>query len=250
MINPMFDHIPQQGELEGKTIAIVAMGRSAASYMVLAAHHGGARRVADYVIAINAMGGVIHHDLLTAMGALRIQQLRIDAMAEGRLPENPPLVGTMSWLDSYERPWLTSRAWDWFPAAQEMPLEEVISDLGTAYINNTVSWAVAWALYQRPAALKLFGCDFSYDGDRHKAESGRGSVEYLLGIAHARGVKVEVPVETSLLDANVPPDQKPYGYDSEDISIQWQDGRAVVTRTERETLPSAEEIEHRYRRVK
>lgn len=248
MTNPI--SIPQQGELEGKTIAIVAMGRSAASYMVLAAHHGGRQRVADYVIAINAMGGVIYHDLLIAMDDLRIQERRIEAMAAGRLPENPPLVGTMSWLKDYDRPWLTSRAWEQYPNAQEMPLEEVISDLGTAYINNTVSWAVAWALYQRPAALKLFGCDFSYGEDRHKAESGRGSVEYLLGIAHARGVKVEVPIETSLLDANVPANQKPYGYDSEDVSIEWQDGRAKVTRTPREELPSAEEIEHRYRRTK
>lgn len=246
----MSEGLPKVGDLEGKTIAIVAMGRSAAGYMILAAHHGGRKRVADYVIAINAMGGVIYHDLLIAMDDLRIQEARIEAMAEGRIAENPPLVGTMAWLKEYDRPWLTSRAWEQYPHAQEMPIEDVINDLGTAYFNNTVSWAVAWALHHKPGTLKLFGCDFSYGDSAHKAESGRGSVEYLLGIAHARGVKVEVPVETTLLDACVPASEKPYGFDTEDVSIAWEDGRATVTRTPREKLPTAEEIEYRYRRVK
>ena len=243
-------HIPQFPELEGKSIAIVAIGRTSASWAILASHFGGRHRVADYVIAINAMGGVIYHDLLIAMDDVRIQEARIEAMAEGRLPENPPLIGTMDWLKSYERPWLTSRAWEKYPMATEMPIEEVINDLGTAYFNNTVSWAVAWALHHKPGTLKLFGCDFSYGDSAHKAESGRGSVEYLLGIAHARGVKVEVPVETTLLDACVPASEKPYGFDTEDVLIEWHDGRAKVTRTPRENLPTAEEIEHRYRRVK
>lgn len=242
--------LPALGDLEGKTIAIVAMGRSAASYMILAAHQGGRRRVADYVVAINAMGGVIHHDLLIAMDDLRIQEIRIEAMREGRLPENPPLVGTMQWLKGYDRPWLTSRAWEEYPMAEEMPIEEIVNDLGTSYMNNTVAWAVAWAICQKPAKLSIFGADFSYGEDRHKAESGRGSVEYLLGVAHARGIKVELPIETTLLDANVPPSEKPYGYDSENVKIEWQDGRAVVTREPREKLPTAEEMEFRYRRVK
>lgn len=242
--------IPQVGDLEGKSIAIIAMGRSAGSYMILAAHNGGRQRVADYVIAINAMAGVIQHDLLIAMDDLRIQERRVQAMAEGRLPENPPLIGTMQWLKTYDQPWLTSRAWEEYPAAQEMPIEDVINDLGTSYFNNTVSWAIAWALHHKPAVLKLFGADFSYGDNAHKAESGRGSVEYLLGIAHARGVKVEVPVETTLLDACVPASEKPYGYDSEDVTISWDGGRATVTREPRENLPTAEEIEYRYRRVK
>ena len=243
-------HIPQFPELEGKSIAIVAMGRTSASWAILASHFGGRHRVADYVIAINAMGSVIQHDLLVAMDDLRIQEIRVAAMEEGRLPENPPLVGTMQWLKDYNQPWLTSRAHEDYPNAQEMPIEEVINNLGTAYMNNTVSWAVAWAICHKPSAIKLFGCDFTYNEDRAKAESGRGSVEYLLGIAHARGIKTEVPVETTLLDACVPASEKPYGYDSEDVEIKWEDGRAIVTRTPREELPSAEEIEHRYRRVK
>lgn len=244
------DRLPELGELEGKTIAIVAMGRSAASYVILAAHNGGKHRMADCVVAINAMGGVIHHDVLIAMDDLRVQERRIEAMAEGRMPENPPLAGTMQWLKDYDRPWLTSRMWVEYPQAKEMPIEEILTDLGTAYMNNTVSWAVAWAICQKPAMIKLFGADFSYPESQHKAESGRGSVEYLLGIAHARGIRVEVPVETTLLDACVPADQKPYGYDSEDLEITWASGKATVKRTPKEHLPTAEEMEYRYRRVK
>ena len=95
--------------------------------------------------------------------------------------------------------------------------------------------------------LHVYGVDMATGGE-YAAQ--RPSCEYLLGIAHARGIKTEVPVETTLLDACVPASEKPYGYDSEDVEIKWEDGRAIVTRTPREELPSAEEIEHRYRRVK
>lgn len=241
--------IPVIGELKGKSIAIVAMGASAASYVVLAAHSGGKQRVADFVIAINAMGGVIHHDLLIAMDDLRVQEERMRGIKAGEVGENPPLIGTMEWLRHYDRPWLTSRAWpEEYPWAREMPIAEVVSDLGTAYMNNTVAWAVAWALAHRPERLKLFGADFSYH-NRHGAEAGRGCVEYLLGIAHARGVKIEVPIETSLLDANVAPELKPYGYDTEDVTFEWTATGVTVTRTPREKIPTAAEMEHRYRRV-
>lgn len=245
----MSSEIPAIGELKGKTIAIVAMGASAASYVVMAAHSGGKQRVADFVVAINAMAGVIHHDLLIAMDDLRVQEERIRGMEAGEVGENPPLMGTMQWLRHYDRPWLTSRAWpEKYPHAEEFPIEAVVGDLGTAYMNNTVAWAVAWAIAQGAARIKLFGADFSYP-NRHGAEAGRGCVEYLLGIAHGRGIQIEVPVETTLLDANVPAALKPYGYDTEDVKFEWSETGVTVTRTPRDAIPTAAEMEHRYRRI-
>jgi hypothetical protein len=238
--------IPALGALEGKTIAIVAMGGSSASYVAHASSNGGRHGVANFVIAINAMGGVIEHDLLIAMDDLRVQEERVRAAEAGETAPAPALTGTMQFLKTYDRPWLTSRAWDKYPAAQEMPIQDVFEDLQTAYMNNTVAWALAWAICQKPAVIQIWGADFSY-ADRHGAEAGRGCVEYLCGIAHARDITIQVPAETSLMDANVPDEYKPYGYDSEDISIEWGD-KVTVTRTPRETIPTGVQMAERYRR--
>lgn len=238
--------IPEIGDLAGKRIAIVAMGGSCRDYLLLASTSGGRHRVADYVIAVNAMGGVLDHDLLIAMDDLRVQEERVRAMEAGETETSGALVGTMEFLASYDRPFLTSRAWDKYPQAREMPIAEVLENLQTAYMNNTVAWAVAWAISHRPSDVMIFGADFSYP-DRHGAEAGRGCVEYLCGIAHAWGITVQVPASTSLLDANVPDDHKPYGYDSEVIAVEWGE-QVKVTRIPREQIPTGREMAERYRR--
>jgi hypothetical protein len=240
--------IPKLGDLSGKTVAIVAMGQSSAAFVAHASSKGGVHGVADFVIAINAMGAVIHHDLLIAMDDLRVQEERVRAAEAGETAPAPALQGTMKFLTQYERPWLTSRAWpESYPAAKEMPIAEVLDNLQTGYINNTVSWALAWAICHKPKAIQIWGADFSYP-DRHGAEAGRGSVEYLLGIAHARDIMVQLPAETSLMDSNVPDDHKPYGYDSETIEVDWECQPVAVKRTPKETIPTGVEMAARYRR--
>jgi hypothetical protein len=59
--------------------------------------------------------------------------------------------------------------------------------------------------------LSLFGCDFNYPGVT-AFEPGRGSVEFVLGIACAAGIEINLPDATTLLDANVPMDRKLYGF--------------------------------------
>jgi len=241
--------IPALGALRGRTIAIVAMGQSASAFIQMAASRGGVHGVADFIVAINAMGGVIQHDLLIAMDDLRVQEERVRAAEAGETGPVPSVVGTQRWLMQYRRPFVTSRAWpERYPYSEDMPIEAVLSKLGTAYMNNTVSWALAWALCHDPRAVQLWGCDFSY-AYRHGAEAGRGSVEFLCGIAHSRGILIQVPAETSLLDSDVPDQYKPYGYDSEDVEIEWGPDHSVkVKRTPRTIIPSGREMEERYRR--
>jgi hypothetical protein len=240
--------IPAIGELEGKTIAIVAMGKSSAAFVAHASSKGGIHQLADYVVAINAMAGVIQHDLLIAMDDLRVQEERVRAAEAGETAPAPALQGTMKFLQTYERPWMTSRAWpEKYPHAKELPIQEILQDLQTAYMNNTVAWALAWAICHKPAAIQVWGADFSYP-DRHGAEAGRGSVEFLMGIAHARDITLQLPAETSLLDSNVPDEHKPYGYDSEHILIDWMGEEVQVTRTPKEKIPTGVEMAVRYRR--
>jgi hypothetical protein len=85
--------------------------------------------------------------------------------------------------------------------------------------------------------------DFTYP-DAHDAEKGRACVEFWLGIAAARGVELEVPKTTSLMDAMYPRDKRFYGYDCVELEFKRGRGRRDgVEFKDRETLPTAEEIE-------
>lgn len=224
-----------------KSVAIVAMGASSAAYLGLAAAMGTRYRVANEVWAINSMGGIIQHDLLFHMDDCKIQESRAK-----RDPDSN-VAGMLHWLKAHPN-FMTSRVYDDYPGAAEFPLEDVINKLGHAYFNNTVSYALAFAIYREFEKIHLYGCDFTYP-DAHKAEAGRACVEFWCGMAVARGIHIEVTNQTTLLDASVPEERRFYGYDTENISLSLSDGKLKVTRGPREKIPSADEIEARYNNI-
>ncbi|HSH28682.1 MAG TPA: hypothetical protein VK971_02150 [Thiohalobacter sp.] len=227
-------------EHKPRSVAIVAMGMSAATYVRRASNEGTRGRVADEVWAINSMGSVIQHDLLFHMDDCKVQEARAKRDPQGNV------AGLVSWLRDHPR-FMTSKAYPDYPGAIEFPLQDVINTLGIAYFNNTVAYAVAYAMYLGFEKIALYGCDYSYENG-HKAEKGRGCVEFLLGSAAARGIHIEVASDSTLLDANVDESMRFYGYDASDVELAHTDDGVIVTLTERDTLPSAEEIEVRYNR--
>lgn len=236
------------------SVAIVAMGASCSEYVRLCSMHGGRNSLVDETWAINAMGGVVQHDLLFHMDDVRIQEARIEAMNEGRTGVNLPLIGQMQWLKQHPGPVITSRAHEDYPGLVEMPVEDVVHACDTTYFNNTVAWAVGYALMQHRKygvlqELHLYGVDFSYQ-NQHQAERGRGCVEFLLGKATERGIRIVLPAAGTLLDANVPQSEKLYGFDTEDVHFEHdEDGKLRFVRKPRDEdrIPSAEDIELRYR---
>ncbi len=152
----------------------------------------------DEVWAINHMGKMLKDiDLIIAMDDLRHEKERYEGMMNGEIPI------------------LTSTVYPEFNCI-EYPLREVINELhpgnvsylGT-YFRNTVSFAVAYAIYKGFDRISLYGCDFYYDGGV-KTEEARANCEFWLGFAHARGIKIEVSEGSTTLDMNKP--QKLYGY--------------------------------------
>jgi hypothetical protein len=94
--------------------------------------------------------------------------------------------------------------------------------------------------------LSIFGMDFSY-ANVHDAEKGRACVEFWLGQAHARGIKIHLPKSTSLMDSCNTREQRLYGYDTLDVGFDVQaDGVLKLSFVPRETLPTAEQIERAY----
>ena len=186
--------------LKGKTIAIVGLGKSWFDYN-LAKSHG---VHFDEVWAINGVASVIYHDRVFMMDpASRF----LDTDDAGGQTE---MMAKM--LQEHRGPIYTCELDERCPGLVEYPLEEIINYSNCHYLNNTVAYAVAFAYWNKVATIKVFGVDFSYKGNLHFAEAGRGCVEFWLSKCISAGMQVEVAHTSSLLDTDVPAEQKLYGY--------------------------------------
>ena len=58
----------------------------------------------------------------------------------------------------------------------------------------------------------MFGADFTYKGNLYFAEQGRGCYEFWLAKCIDAGIIVQVALTSGLLDADVPIQEKLYGY--------------------------------------
>lgn len=181
--------------LEGKSVAIVAMGNSHFDYINRCAVAGGRKQVADEVWAINAMAGAIQCDRAIMMDPTSY------------IEEN--LAG-YDWLKNdpgfliYSSEAVEGRDW-----IVEYPLEEVLDSLQFAYFNTTVAYALALAISGKVKVVQLYGCDFTYPNS-HSAESGRACVEFWIREAINRGIRIEMAKSTTLMDQYN--GRKLYGY--------------------------------------
>lgn len=215
----------KSGAAGPRRIAIVAMGASNASYITMAASNGHRAEIADEVWAINAMAGLIYHDRAFVMDD--VKYVLADQTKNGR----KVAAGVFKWLPAHDKPVYTTTAYPEWPALVEYPVADVLQSIGgVPYLNNTVAYAVAYAIYLGVKEISLFGCDFSYP-DAHISESGRGCVEFLLGTAAARGISINLPDTTTLLDAHVPMNRKLYGY-HQPVTPEVVDGKIVLKRGE------------------
>ena len=97
------------------------------------------------------------------------------------------------------------------PDVVEYPLKEVLQKTKYAYLNNTVAYALAYAVAEEVSELHLYGIDFTHKAVNF-AEAGRACCEFWLAIAVSKGIKINIASTSSLLDTNVPNDEKLYGY--------------------------------------
>jgi hypothetical protein len=92
------------------------------------------------------------------------------------------------------------------------PVEEVCNATKCAYMNNTVAFAIAYALYNKVARIDLFGIDFSYKENMHFAEAGRACVEFWISKCMSEDIVVGISGRSTVLDSNVPATEKLYGF--------------------------------------
>jgi hypothetical protein len=218
-------------------VAIVALGPSSHSYVTMMEGLGGRHAFCDEVWAVNSYGDVLACDRIFHMDDVRIQ--------EQRAVNNPKIGSMLAGLKATAIPVYTSRRHPDYPATTDYPLEDVINAVGTDYFNCTPSYAIAYAIYLGAKRISLFGLDFTWP-NASDAEQGRACCEYWIGRAMQRGIDVFVVNTSSLMDANVERNLRHYGYDTLDVEVSFDGGKAKVTTTPRDSIPDAAEIERRY----
>lgn len=83
----------------------------------------------------------------------------------------------------------------WVPNAIPYPFDAVADSIGAYYFNSSVAYALALAIHEGAEEIGVYGCDMASDGEYGYQ---RPNVEYLIGLARGRGIKVHVPDESSL----------------------------------------------------
>jgi hypothetical protein len=102
----------------------------------------------------------------------------------------------VEWLQNNKTvPVFMQRHYDDIPMSLPYPLEQVTDAFGR-YFTNTISYEVALAILLGFKEIHLYGIDMATDSEYGDQ---RPSVEYFLGLAAGRGIKVYVPNECDLL---------------------------------------------------
>ena len=186
--------------MKNKSIAIVGLGNSFSEYILAKIRS----EKFDEVWAINSMSGVIYHDkcfmmdppsrFLDTPNAGKQTNIMADRL---KTKINVAIFSCV----------LDKRC----PDVVEYPLQNVLQKTKYAYLNNTVAYALAYAIAEEVSDLHLFGIDFTHKAINF-AEAGRACCEFWLAIAVSKGIKLHIANSSSLLDTNVSEDQKLYGY--------------------------------------
>lgn len=209
-------------KLKGSNIAIVALGGSFSDYVK-------SRIVSnkyDEVWGINCIGGIFHVDRTFMMDPASrflddIKAGKQTGIAKEFLLQTPNKGPIYSCC-------LDERV----PEILEYPLQEVITKTQIAYFNNTVSYALAYAVAAQVSKINIFGVDFSYKQNIHFAEAGRACVEFWCAFAISKGIQIEIAPNSGLLDTNVPEEEKLYGYHrlTDPLVQRVQNGQLIISR--------------------
>lgn len=244
----MTDDIAPGAAKTPEHVAIVGLGPSCATFFELTRRLGGVSAYCDEVWGLNAIGDVLRCNRVFHMDDLKVQEAR------GALNPDGNIAAMVRWLRKHPGPVYTSVVREGYPGLVAFPLEDVLnsridSNGGAPYFNSTGAYAIAYAVHIGVKRISLFGMDYTL-ANRHSAEQGRACCEFWLGIAAARGIEINLPDTTSLMDACAPDSERLYGYDCKDIHFLPQDDGSIRLEMLDIEPPSAAEIEARYDHTK
>jgi len=186
--------------LEGKSVAIIGLGVSQVDFAIGLENS----REWDEIWCINSAGLVYPADRIFALDpASRF----FDSDDAGK--QTNAMIKLMSESDV---PIYTCEEDPRIKNPVRYPVEEVCNATKCAYMNTTVAFAIAYALYNKVGRIDLFGIDFSYKENMHFAEAGRACVEFWISKCMSEDIIVGISGRSTVLDSNVPATEKLYGF--------------------------------------
>lgn len=169
-----------------RRVDILAMGESSLEF-VHNCYHQGPRKPDHEVWTINSGPLAFAYDKVWNMHDL------------DELAKVEDHVNYKELYRTIEKPLITVKALEELPTSLEFPLAEFIEEFGCLYTATAVCYMIAGALMCGVKELGIWGADYNYK-DKGSFEKGRGSVEFWLGVAHARGVKLQPAQSSTLMD--------------------------------------------------
>lgn len=82
-------------------------------------------------------------------------------------------------------------------ATEPYPLQEIEDEFDSVFLNNTLSYMLALAVYQSYSKLRLFGVD---QGPRYEYLANKSYTTFWLGVATGRGIDWELSANCILLE--------------------------------------------------
>jgi len=161
----------------------------------------------DQVWVINGMSGILRkYDKIFHMDSLD------NALTIPKdLPKRMPIV-TSAHHPDYK--------------TEEFPIQDVADKFGSIYINNSVSYALVYAMLKGANHIGLFGCDFNPHNsmDAMKCDAGASNMEYWISKAETMGISFEIPKGCRLMGMDG--DRRLYGYETQP-DIRVEGGRMI-----------------------
>jgi len=216
-------------DLSGKSVALIAMGKSAGEYLTARAHSVDF----DEVWTINVMGQILpSHRVFMMDPPARFLDGQLAGGQTNAMQEM--LTSDLGGIPIY-----SCTTDNRCPSVVEYPLKKVMAKTGHYYFNNTVAYALGFAAATGVKSLSLFGVDFAYKENIYFAEAGRACCEFWIGVLNTTGCGVMVASESSFMDTNVPPTERLYGYHRLDdpMHINVEDGQFSMTRASQYKAP-------------
>jgi hypothetical protein len=132
-----------------------------------------------------------HSRIDLAFGADPLEIL--DKTVNGK--SNPAMVSVVKYeVERRKIPIYLPRIYDGWPTCRKFPLREIVKKFGITYFSNTICYMVAYAIYTGVKQLDLYGINMSF-GSEYTEE--KGGLEFWLGYAMGKGIKVNVHGESS-----------------------------------------------------
>jgi hypothetical protein len=135
---------------------------------------------------------------------------RADAWADIHVNWNEHVVeGTdhAAWIKAAQIPVFMKDRNPEFPNSVRYPIERILKYVGIDYFTSTIAFLIALGMEQGFESIGLWGIDLAVGTEW---VSQRPCAEFLLGMAHAKGIEVVLPAETALLKQHFR-----YGYELE-----------------------------------